>query len=191
MPDLSEFALRPVGRDDAARLLHWRNDERVRANMYTDHVISPEEHARWFAGMLENPRADYRIGERSGRPIGLVAFTDIDSASRRATWAFYLGERDVPAGSGAALEFLAIEHAFGTRNLRKLCCEVLAFNTRVVKLHQRFGFRQEGLLAAHVLKNGKFEDVVLLALFDAEWPPARERLRRTFFGDETGSAEAC
>ena len=191
MLELSEFSLRPVGRDDAARLLEWRNDERVRANMYSDHFISPDEHARWFAGMLENPRSDYRIGEHSGRPIGLVAFTDIDAASRRASWAFYLGERDVPAGSGAALEFLALEHAFGARQLRKLCCEVLAFNTRVVKLHQRFGFRQEGLLAAHRLKNGKFEDVVLLAMFDADWPPARERLRRTFFGAQAGSEEAC
>jgi UDP-4-amino-4,6-dideoxy-N-acetyl-beta-L-altrosamine N-acetyltransferase len=191
MRDLAEFALRPVARGDAERLLRWRNDDRVRANMYTDHVIAPEEHARWFAGMLEDPRVEYLIGEHAGRPIGMVAFTHIDAASRRASWAFYVGERAAPPGSGAALEFLALEHAFGARGLRKLSCEVLAFNARVVKLHRKFGFRQEGLLAAHALKNGRFEDVVLLALLDHEWPPVRERLRQTLFGASAASEEAC
>ncbi len=169
-------------------MLHWRNDERVRAYMYTDHPISPDEHAQWFARMRADPGVDYRIGEHAGRPIGLVALTRIDPPSRRASWAFYVGERNVPPGSGAALEYLALEHAFGTRGLRKLCCEVLAFNSRVVKLHQRFGFKQEGLLAGHVFKNGKFEDVVVLALFDADWPPARERLRDTLFRAAAGGA---
>lgn len=182
MIDLDAFGLRAVRPDDAERLLHWRNSERVRAYMYSDHVIAEEEHAAWFARMLKDPAGDYRVCERLGRPIGLVALTAIDAASRRASWAFYVGEADLPPGCGAAMEYLALEHAFEARALRKLCCEVLASNVRVIKQHMRFGFRQEGLLVGHVLKNGKYEDVVVLALFDSEWPPVRERLGATLFG---------
>jgi len=182
MIDIADFALRPIHAGDSARLLNWRNLERVRAHMYSDHVISREEHAAWFHRMLQDGARDYRIGEYRERPIGVVALSGIDEANRRASWAFYVGEADVPPGCGAAMEYLALEHAFRVRGLRKLCCEVLASNTRVIKLHKRFGFRQEGLLVAHALKNGRFEDVVLLAMFDADWPAARERLGRMILG---------
>jgi len=184
--DLADFVLRPVRAQDVTLLLQWRNEEHVRAYMYTDHVISQEEHAAWFSRMLQDGARDYRIAEYQGRPIGTVALTAIDEASRKASWAFYVGEREAPPGCGAAIEYLAIEHAFGTRRLRKLCCEVLAFNVRVIKLHKRFGFQQEGLLVRHVVKNGKYEDVVLLAMFDVDWPPVRGRLRSVLVGRGAG-----
>jgi len=187
--DLADFALRPVRAEDSALLRHWRNQERVRANMYTDHVISQDEHTAWFARMLQDRAREYRIGEYHGRAIGVVALTGIDETSRRASWGFHVGEPNVPPGCGAAMEYLALEHAFLVRGLRKLCCEVLAFNTRVIKLHRRFGFRQEGLLVAHALKNGEYEDVVVLAMFDVDWPAVRERLGSALFGRSAGSVE--
>lgn len=182
MIDLADFALRPVRTEDSVRMLRWRNDERIRAQMYTDHPISQEEHTAWFARMLQDNGRDYRIAERRGRPIGVVALTAIDERSRRASWAFYVGEREVPPGCGAAMEYLALEHAFGARGLHKLCCEVLVSNVRVIKQHKRFGFRQEGLLVDQVTKNGRYEDVVLLAMFEADWPSVRENLLTKLFG---------
>ena len=39
--------LRPVEASDQDRILAWRNSTDVRAYMYTDHLISPDEHSRW------------------------------------------------------------------------------------------------------------------------------------------------
>ena len=36
--------LRPVLESDLGLIRQWRNSERIRANMFTDHIISSEEH---------------------------------------------------------------------------------------------------------------------------------------------------
>jgi UDP-4-amino-4,6-dideoxy-N-acetyl-beta-L-altrosamine N-acetyltransferase len=185
---LTDFNLRPVREVDSERLLRWRNSEHVRVNMYADHVIGADEHARWFNCMLRDPKLDYRICEYESRPIGLVAFTQLNERSGRASWALYLGEKQVPQGAGAAMEYLALEYAFGVMHIRKLSCEVLASNTRVVKLHKRFGFKQEGIFVGHVRKNNGYQDVVVLALFASDWPAVREQVGATLFAGKARSA---
>ena len=64
---------------------------------------------------------------------------------------------------------------FGTTNvfenlkLNKLCGEVLGFNDRVLQMHAKFGFKQEGLLRKHICKNDEFVDVVSIGLLKEEW----------------------
>ena len=181
MADPADFSLRPMVESDRVRILAWRNTERVRSKMYTDHVIEQNEHDRWFDSALSAGNARYLVFEHSGRPIGFVAFTQIDDRNGRCLWGFYLGEEDVPWGSAVALEFCSIAHAFEDLAIRKLCCEVLASNAAVIKLHQRFGFRVEARYVAHVRKGERFEDVVGLALFAHEWNEQRDRLHATFF----------
>ena len=53
--------LRPAEASDKARILGWRNSPDVRPYMYTDHLISPDEHER-SDGSLANRRSR-RIGE--------------------------------------------------------------------------------------------------------------------------------
>ena len=61
-----QVALRALRPDDKDRLLAWRNSPEVAAYMYTDHQISPEEHARWFAGIEGDPRRAYWVIEMDG-----------------------------------------------------------------------------------------------------------------------------
>ena len=177
----ADCALRRLDGRDGERVLAWRNQDRVRAGMYSDHIITPGEHARWFAAALIDPTAAYFIFEHRGRALGFVSFTAIDRLNDRCTWAFYLGEPDAPRGSGAAMEFLALDEAFGEIGVGKLCCEVFAFNAGVVRLHQRFGFVQEGRFVRHYRKNGAMEDIVCLALFDADWAAGRDAMMKTVF----------
>ncbi len=52
MADPADFSLRPMVESDRVRILAWRNTERVRSKMYTDHVIEQNEHDRWFDAAL-------------------------------------------------------------------------------------------------------------------------------------------
>lgn len=180
----ADCRLRPMADEDRARVLSWRNQDRIRANMYSDHVIVPGEHDRWFDRSLTDPTAVYRIFEHRGRPLGFASLTGIDRVNGRCSWAFYLGEADAPRGSGAAMELLMLDEAFGPAGIRKLCCEVLAFNAGVVRLHERFGFVREGLLKDHHLKNGAFQDVVCMARFAEGWAADRAVLMTTVFQDD-------
>lgn len=180
----TDCTLRPMAEQDRALVLSWRNQDRIRANMYSDHVIAPDEHDRWFDRALTDATAAYRIFEHQGRALGFVSFTGIDRVNGRCSWAFYLGEADAPRGSGAAMEFLALDEVFGPLGVQKLCCEVFTFNAGVVRLHQRFGFVQEGLFVRHYLKAGEMQDIVCLARFAETWPEDRAGLRASVFKEE-------
>jgi UDP-4-amino-4,6-dideoxy-N-acetyl-beta-L-altrosamine N-acetyltransferase len=180
MPEVDLRTLEPA---DSERLYAWRNSPEVAAFMYTDHLIRPEEHAKWFAGIAGDPRRDYRIITVDGVPAGLANFADIDRVQGKASWAYYLADPSVRGkGVGGYVEFLMIERAFGELGLRKLWCEVLITNEPVWKLHQKFGFRQEALFRAHLIKGGLSVDVMGLGLLAEEWPAVRpamvERLQR-------------
>ncbi len=174
---INGFALREMAEDDLEMVLAWRNLEMVRANMYTDHVISLEEHRKWFAHAKQDPKTVYLICERHGIPIGVVNFVEIDRKNNKAYWGFYLGDEEGPRGRGSAMEFLALEYAFDVLNLHKLCAEVFSFNQPVIRLHSKFGFKAEGCFRRHILKNGQYEDIVPIALFREEWKENRDRMK--------------
>ena len=185
---MPKVELRPLEPADKDRLYAWRNWPEVAAFMYTDRPIAADEHARWFAGIAGDPRRDYRMIVVDNVPAGPANFYDIDPVQGRASWAYYLADPAVRGkGVGAYVEYLMIERAFAAKEaggfgLRKLWCEVLIGNEAVWKLHQKFGFRQEALLRAHVVKAGQPIDVMGLGLMAEDWPAVRpamvERLKR-------------
>ena len=167
--------LRPLTEADSAQVLAWRNSPQVSAYMYTDHAISADEHARWLAGALGAHDRHHWIIEDDGAPVGLASVTGIDHARRRCEWAYYLGEASVRGrGVGAAVEFIVIDHVFSALGLHKLWCEVLLDNEAVWRLHESFGFRREAHLRDHVLKAGRYQDVVGLGLLVGDWAQAHE-----------------
>ncbi|MBV9510617.1 MAG: UDP-4-amino-4,6-dideoxy-N-acetyl-beta-L-altrosamine N-acetyltransferase [Caulobacteraceae bacterium] len=181
--------LRPLRQDDADQVLAWRNSPEVSAYMYTDHLISPEEHARWLAAALTAADRAYWIIEDDGAPVGLANIVGIDRVRRRCEWAFYLGEaRTRGRGVGAAVEFIVLDHVFTGLGLHKLWCEVLLENKGVLRLHESYGFQREAHYRDHVWKGGRLQDVIGLGLLHGDWVDAREgcaaRLKRV--GYEVG-----
>jgi UDP-4-amino-4,6-dideoxy-N-acetyl-beta-L-altrosamine N-acetyltransferase len=173
----------PVGPEDRDRLREWRNDPDVARFMYTTHEIGPEEHARWFDGLLADDRRRAWVVRMDDIPVGAAFMTDIDRENRRATWAFYLADpRTRGRGVGSAVEVFVLNHAFDELGLHKLCCEVLSFNEAVVAMHTRFGFRPEGVLHDHYRRDGEWVHVHQLAIWADDWAERRagfeEKLRR-------------
>lgn len=161
--------LRPMAERDLSLTLAWRNSPLVHQNMYAEHEITENEHRTWFAGVVLNPLLTPLIFEVDRTPMGLVKFTDFDLVDRRCRWGFHIGAPDAPKGSGTALGVLALEYIFEGRNMRKLSGEAFAFNEASLRMHRRLGFIEEGRLLAHVKKNGRFEDIILMAHFAHRW----------------------
>jgi UDP-4-amino-4,6-dideoxy-N-acetyl-beta-L-altrosamine N-acetyltransferase len=176
-----EFNLRLVNSSDEEIIFHWRNQERIRRNMYTDNLISQEEHHQWFCKTLKDSSKVYLICELKNTSIGLVYFTSIDQKNSKCDWGFYLGEEECVRGSGFVMEFMALNHVFDEIKIRKLCCEVFVFNTPVIKQHKRFGFEEEGVLKKHILKNDQYHDVVKLALFKEKWEECKDNIDKKYF----------
>jgi UDP-4-amino-4,6-dideoxy-N-acetyl-beta-L-altrosamine N-acetyltransferase len=166
--------LRDVRPEDRDLLLKWRNLEQVAKYMYTDHQITPEEHADWFAAMASDPRRKYWMVLIDDTPVGVVNLAGIDPRHKRCYWGFYLGDVDVRGrGVGGYVECWIMRYVFETLGFNKLCGEVLAWNEKVIEMHQTFGFRVEGLLRQHVIKGSESVDVVSIGILRSEWEARR------------------
>lgn len=168
--------LRDLRPQDGPLVLQWRNSPAVAPFMYSDHLISTAEHARWLAALPgAADRRDWII-TFNGAPVGLANLSRIDAANRRCDWAYYLADPATRGqGVGACVEFMVLDHVFGTLGLAKLWCEVFLENEAVWKLHESFGFRREALFRRHIYKQGRPLDVVGLGLLAEEWADVRPK----------------
>lgn len=167
--------LRAINSDEIELMLAWRNSPNIRANMYTRHEISLDEHLAWWKRIQQRADQQYFMYEFMGTPVGIVAFTGIDTANRNSFWAFYASPA-APTGTGSKMEFLALEHAFGKLNLHKLCCEVLDFNDPVISLHKKFGFKVEGIFRDQHLLDEGYADIYRLGMLASEWQECRNSM---------------
>ena len=169
MPPYNDYKLRMMSESDLRIVLQWRNSERVRMNMYSDELISWDDHCAWFSRIQNSQESRHYIFELNRTPIGVINFTSINSLHGKCSWGFYLGETDVPHGSGSVLGILGMSEAFEHLKIRKLCAEVFAFNEKSLRFHRRLGFTQEGILSQHVWKHNYYQDIVLFACFADQW----------------------
>ncbi|WCK54191.1 UDP-4-amino-4,6-dideoxy-N-acetyl-beta-L-altrosamine N-acetyltransferase [Aneurinibacillus sp. Ricciae_BoGa-3] len=163
------YKLRLINENDLKLILSWRNSEKVRRNMFTDHEISIDEHRNWFQNLEKNNTALYLIFEIDNQPRGLVSFSDIDYGNKNCLWGFYLGQENLPKGTGYIMGCLGLHYAFTEMKMRKVCGEVFNFNKVSINYHKKLGFKEEGYFKKHVLKNGQYEDIVCFALFSDQW----------------------
>lgn len=167
--------LRTIEPTEVDLMLSWRNAPAVRSNMYTRHEIGIAEHLAWWERIQQRCDQRYFMYEHANTPIGIVSFNGIDKINRNSSWAFYASP-EAPRGTGSRMEFLALDHAFHELQLHKLYCEVLAFNSSVIALHQKFGFQVEGILREQHLLDAEFVDVYRLGMLATEWQGNRDKM---------------
>jgi UDP-4-amino-4,6-dideoxy-N-acetyl-beta-L-altrosamine N-acetyltransferase len=160
--------LREIKEADLSMVLEWRNAEDVRNNMYTNHVISIDEHRLWWNSQRNNPKTRLLIFELDGSAVGVVTFTNYTGPEGTASWGFYSGDR-TRRGVGVAMEIAALNYAFDNLRLRKLECEVLDFNSSVIRFHLKHGFCIEGVFREGYIRNSKPYDIFRLAMLSRDW----------------------
>ena len=160
--------LRPVEEDDLPMILEWRNAPEVRENMYTNHVISADEHQMWWKSKQNDNSVRLLLFEDEGCPLGFVSFSNYSGPGGSATWAFYSGNRS-RRGIGSMMEQAALEYAFEELELSRLECEVLSFNKGVVDFHVRHGFEIEGVREDSYERDGKRHSIYQLAMLKEKW----------------------
>ncbi|MDH3892461.1 MAG: UDP-4-amino-4,6-dideoxy-N-acetyl-beta-L-altrosamine N-acetyltransferase [candidate division Zixibacteria bacterium] len=169
MPQLEDYKLRRLREDDLPTVLTWRNSQRIRANMYTDHIITNHEHRDWYRQTANDDHSRYPIIEYKGQPMGLSYFTNIDRVNGTCMWGFYVGDEEAPRGTGTVLGFLSMNFIFVREQLREVGGEALAFNVPSQKLFNRLGFSNNGCRSKPVVKNGSDTEVIMFSLQRNQW----------------------
>ncbi|KYG82852.1 UDP-4-amino-4,6-dideoxy-N-acetyl-beta-L-altrosamine N-acetyltransferase [Roseivirga echinicomitans] len=169
--------------DDIEQVRAWRNSPNVAPYMYNEREISPSDQRNWFNSINEE-KSRYWLISYNEKKIGLASVTGIDHTLQSCYWAFYLGDSAVRgAGIGAKVEYNVLEYVFNELKLNKLRCEVFVDNDKVIKMHEKFGFRREAYYREHCVKAGKKLDVVGLAILKSEWDRLKSFQKKAIYGE--------
>lgn len=171
--------LRDLTLTDAEDLLRWRADGEVNRWMSDTPPATAQGWNDWIAAVLaDSDRRGWVITQKRA-PVGLLTLTGLSAPHRRAEWGWYVGDAAARGrGVGRAAQALGLDKAFNELGLEKVWAEVLADNDAALKAQSAAGFRREGYLRRHVLKDGVFRDVVLLSILSQEWAERRDKVRR-------------
>jgi RimJ/RimL family protein N-acetyltransferase len=111
--------------------------------------------------------------EVDGVFIGDCGLFHFDQRAGTAELGIGIGDRDYQGnGYGREAVTLLVDYGFRLLNLRKIWLETLAHNERAIRSYQAVGFVQEGRQHAHVWSDGRYADLVLMALFAADFVAA-------------------
>ncbi|MGP5192296.1 UDP-4-amino-4,6-dideoxy-N-acetyl-beta-L-altrosamine N-acetyltransferase [Psychrobacter celer] len=165
--DKSQLKLRLMQESDLELVLSWRNHIDVRRYMYTQHEISLTEHTNWFNKVSKDSNYNLLIFEVDNKPLGFVNIHQIAQGGI-ADWGFYTSP-DAPKGTGYKLGEQALDYAFNTLQIHKLCGQALDFNEASRKFHKRLGFKKEGALEQHHFDGQKYYDVMCFGLLASEY----------------------
>jgi RimJ/RimL family protein N-acetyltransferase len=116
-------------------------------------------------GLLASASNQVGMVVHEGRPVGCVAYLDVDADQRRAELRKMIGD---PAMRGRGLMREAAElwvgYGVGALGLRKIYLTTLSTHIGNIRINEEIGFRVEGILRNEVLVDGEPHDVLRMGL---------------------------
>ena len=173
MKQNEHIAIRPMQLNDSAKTLKWRNNPSLsRQVMSHPFPVTYEMEMNWYSNHLSdttNNSIYFAICDpKTLVMVGMVYLTQINWISGVCSFHILIGESEARGhGFGKATLAWMIEYIFDTLHLRKINLEVIADNSVAIKLYTKFGFLEEGLLVQQYYNNGKYYDVMIMSLINA------------------------
>lgn len=167
MLSLENAKIRQLSKDDLEMVLQWRNHIDIRQWMVNSKPISFQEHSAWFKRNQDRSDRFFFIFEYQQRPCGYVSFVAVPN-SFVYEWGFYI-EPNAQQGLGSLLARVALDHAFFKIKADKVFGQVIDFNERSIKFHQKMGFCKEGVLRKHFQDERGVFDIHQFGLLKKEW----------------------
>ncbi|MGQ9371556.1 GNAT family N-acetyltransferase [Azospirillum sp. A39] len=180
------FRFRHPTLDDAALLLAWRTDPAITRFMFTDlEGATVETQRAWLRGMAGRADVRHFVIEHRDRPVGYLAYSEIDRVNRRCSSGSYIVDPEARRGVAGLLYNFIMDYCFHGLGMNKMVNQFMEGNDAVIAIQRRLKIREVGVLRQHVWKHGRFHDVHLFELLKSEWdarphPFPRERTLAAF-----------
>lgn len=170
--NISHCSVRPMENHDLEEVLAWRNHPDIRRFMYFQDEITFEKHSEWFASAMQDDYRHLLIFEVDSNPMGFANLAILKEHGMVADWGFYLAP-GAEKGTGTYLGKCILDHAFGVLELKKVCGQILSYNQKSIRLHDKLGFVQEGTLRQHHYDGVRYLDVECMGLLRHEWATSK------------------
>ena len=165
--------LRALEPDDYKVSVKWRNDGEIQ-DMVGGHkyFVSSEREKQWVdTAIHSNDRLVLAIClVENNKYIGNIMLQDIDWINRSARVPVLIGDKS-EWNKGYATEARMMMHkfAFEERNLERVYACVLENNTPSIKMHEKCGYKIEGVLRNSVYKNGRYYNQIVMSILRDEF----------------------
>lgn len=164
---------RAMEEEDLQYLLEWANDPII-SNLVVgwSFPISMARQKEWFVDTLKNPHTQRFIVESYEEGIiGLTGLWHIDWHNRHALTALKLGAEDIRGkGYGTDAILTLMSYAFFDVGLNRLWGAILPYNIASYKAYvEKCGWRVEGVLRQEIFRNGKFYDLIRVAVLKEDF----------------------
>lgn len=165
--------LRALEPDDYIKLHEWRQDD--------DNLGFYRSVIRYSSSLNEQHWVQQRINDKDNVTcaicmvgtdefIGCTFLNDIDLINRSARGGTFIGaQQHMGKGYGFEARLLILRHAFHDWGLERVWAHIHETNTASLSMHSKCGYEQEGLLRKASFKNGRFENLVVMAVLRDEF----------------------
>jgi len=117
-------------------ILSWRNNDDIKAWMYTQENIDLEEHLSFIESLKTKEDKLYFLVRKNSENLGVIDFTNICKES------VHMGLYINPELRGLGKLFMKtiISYSFDILKVRKIIAEVYSKNQRAYELYKKMGF---------------------------------------------------
>ena len=168
--------LRAVEPTDAGVFFKNLSDYDDESDRFCDEIHFPSTHAAMVARVENNSRRSsdndefmWIIENQQGVAVGCI--NTFNCSKRAGTFKYGLGITREFWGNGYAKDAIKIILKYYFRELRyqKVTVYIYSFNERSMKLHESFGFINEGRIRRAVYTNGNYYDEVIYGMTSEEF----------------------
>lgn len=181
-----ELHLRAFEYEDLELINRWHNDEEI--NSMTGgakRYVSSEYDKKWLEDKMLNNSTNIYCAictKNKNKIIGFISLNTIDYINRKAYWGgLLIGDKEERnKGYATNATYLMLKYGFEELGLNKITGHWLEDNKVSIILGKMMGFKQEGKLKDEVYKNGRFNNVIIMSLFNDDF----KFLKENFGGNE-------
>ncbi len=145
-----------------------RNNENIRKMMFSDSIISSEEHSNFINKLRKDNNNFYWIVKKGNEFIGTISMNRVDMINKNAYIGIYTNPDYKLPGAGSILIKCLKKLAFGEANLHTLKLEVIDKNERAINFYKKSGFIDEGRLKEIVFRENRWYDVIIMGTMNRE-----------------------
>lgn len=162
--------LRPFKRDYLDKYWEYQNDVELLLLSSAEGVV-PMEYERLVARFEDHLKSDrnhiawFGIEVQGGKFIGQCLLHNFDYTAGTCELGVTIGDRDYfGQGYGRDVVSLLVKYAFRLRNMRKVWLTTNGTNLRAQRSFAKCGFVEEGRLRNHIWLDGRYDDLVYMAV---------------------------
>lgn len=160
-------AIRDWRSSDEAALIAAANNRNVWRNLHHrfPHPFTQGDAMKWFSSLAAMPEPTHWAIEVNRIAVGGIG-VDLGEGiyAKSGNFGYWLGEQYWGRGIMTAAVRVASEYAMSHFGLVRLAATVFAWNPASMRVLEKVGFKQEGILRRSVFKDGQLIDQVLYAL---------------------------